>query len=221
MSSAAVVNEMAEARRELAGQYGIHQNAEELIRAHQASIPPDVRAAALKPVDLDATKELDQDSIDLPSGHFVVDAVVREDMISYVADDGTGRWYKGVQPVGAKKSARAKAAVKDSAAEASLRHTVQSEAELRQAALDAQAEIAVKAAEARREAEAESAEQIAKLRAELAQAQEKLDEQAAKEEQKETSEPSRKTGGSRKRSGGRKKSGSSARSRASRKQAEG
>lgn len=219
MSSSAVVSDMAAARRELSGQYGVNANAEELIRTHMASIPPEVRAVAKKPVNQEATKDLDLGDIKVPSGHVVIDAVVRGDEVSYVAETPDGRWYKGVQNPSARSS-------RESAADASIRHSVQSEQQLREATANANAEIALATAEAQRAAEAKHAEELAKLREELAQAQAKLGEKAEKEAEKEAADAgssgSRKTSTARRKTGTakRKTSGAGSRKTQAQKQAE-
>lgn len=80
-----------------AGQYGIHPNAEALLAAHRASIDPALEAALLKPVDAEATADLDPSEIEPAQGGTVQTAVVRGGVIVYVAEAEDGRLYKGVQ----------------------------------------------------------------------------------------------------------------------------
>lgn len=101
-SHAIVEMEMAQARREGNTQYGVHANAEDLIRAHVSSIDPAVRRVSAYPTNAAATATLDKSKIEIPEGGTLIDAAVhgsdpRSMAILYVWERPDGRWAKGVQ----------------------------------------------------------------------------------------------------------------------------
>lgn len=102
-SHAEIEMEMAQARREGNTQYGPYANAEELIRAHIASIDPAVRSAGLKRTNEELTATLDLSQIEVPEGGKLLDAAVhgtdpKDLAIVFVWEDQKdGRAYKGVQ----------------------------------------------------------------------------------------------------------------------------
>jgi hypothetical protein len=154
-------NDMEAARREARGQYGAHANAEELIRAHAATVSPEVRAASMKPVNEDATKELDRSQIEVPNGGKVVDAVVRGNTISFVWEDESGLWHKGATGYDDSYEAPADSLADQVANEQAKQSVVE-----REQSIEWQAETAAKIAEVRAELEAEHAQKLADLRQE-------------------------------------------------------
>lgn len=96
MTHAIIQNDMAAARAELRqGQYGQFQNAEELIRAHYESIPPEVRSAMRKSVNEQATATLDPSTIQVPEGGKLLAAVVRGEYVSFVWENADGQMLHG------------------------------------------------------------------------------------------------------------------------------
>ena len=167
---------------EFVGQYGIHPNAEALLLAHQASLDPALEAALLKPVDAEATAELDLESIEPEQGGKVLDAAVRGGNIVYVAEATDGRYYKGIVPA---EDEEAKAGDPAKAAE---RATTLAETKMAKLSSVANTNIEAKVAEFRAELQAEAAEALASAREEAqGEAQEAIEEaQAASEAQAET-----------------------------------
>lgn len=219
MSNAIIENDMAAARTEARGQYGSHANAEELIRAHAASISPEVRSASRKPLNEEATKSLDRGSIEVPEGGKLVDAVVRGNTISYVWEDANGGWHKGA--TGYDDSYEA--AADDPATQIVHEQTKQQVAE-RDASIDWRAEMDEKLGEMRSELEAEHAQKLADLREEHASEIEKLREEQDKEV--ETKAETKKSGGTSRaktatrRTGGARKKAGTAKSQMARQQNE-
>jgi hypothetical protein len=154
-----------EAEAAFAGQYGIHPNAEALLNAHRANVDPALEAALLKPVDEEATADLDPSEIEPAKGGTVQTAVVRGGVIVYVAEGEDGRLYKGVQAEGHEPpSGDADAAVSQAAATVNAnieKKVAEYRAELNEAAAEAMAgvreEAEAKVVEAA-EAEAAAAE---------------------------------------------------------------
>jgi hypothetical protein len=92
-------NDAQQAGAELQANYGAIPNAEDLIAAHRATVDPHVVAAQLKPVDEEATADLDLKAVDVPEGHKVLTGAVRGDSEIYVVRDDAGGVYKLHQPV--------------------------------------------------------------------------------------------------------------------------
>lgn len=182
MSHAVVQSEMAEARRELRTQYGDFPNAEELIRAHAASISPEVRRVSQIPVNEEATRELDLSTIEAPEGTKVIDAVVRGNAISYVYEDASGQWLRGVQAYD-----ESYAPPSEAEGEALMRRTAMGDVALRQKALDLRAEMQLEMKKLRQELGTKHAEEIAKLREEHAQEVEQLRSDIAQKSEEEQS----------------------------------
>lgn len=87
-------NDSESARRDLASQYGEHASAEGLILEHDSNLDP-VRIAALnKPVDAEATKALDMDSIEPRLGGEVKAAAVRGGVLIVVEETPRGTFEK-------------------------------------------------------------------------------------------------------------------------------
>ena len=147
-----------QAEAAFAGQYGIHPNAEALLAAHRASFDPALEAALLKPVDQEATDELDLSEIEPAQGGKVTAAAVRGGVIVYVAEGEDGRSYKAVQaedhepPVKPADVAVSEAAV---TVNANIEAKV---AEFRESLQEAAAEAMASVREEAQAAEAEAAE---------------------------------------------------------------
>lgn len=204
MSNVVVESEMAEARRELMGQYGSSANAEELILAHRASISPEVQAAAGKAVNLEATKTLDKSKIDVPEGGKLIDAVVRANVISYVWEDSQGYWYKGTQAYDksyespsispGEQAERLSALGLTEQRDEILKHQVETERKV--------AELRADEGEELQKTLAKMQEQMDKLTADLAKEQEKNAKATSSSSSRSSSSRSRKrTGGARASSG--------------------
>lgn len=183
-----LLQEDPQARAEFAGQYGMHPNAEALVLAHQASLDPALEAASLKPVDAEATKELDPSSIEPERGGRVLDAVVRGGVIVYVAEGTDGRSYKGIQaPDDADLP-------QEDPSTAGLRAATKAEAKMAQLAATANANIEAKVAEFRAELQQQAAEALAEeresLQEEAQKAAEEAQEQAEEGEEQSTEPPS-------------------------------
>ena len=159
-----------DARKEFLERYGTLNpdipttNAEELIRAHNASQSKAVAQASLLPQDNEATAELDLEDLSDDAGGNVLAAAVRGNAIVAVVEDANGRTFKTVLPANDKY----KPPAEDPADAAQM--------EQAKADIDLQAELARQ--------RAEFDEKIAEMRAEFEQ---KLGETAA-EKQEEASE---------------------------------
>jgi hypothetical protein len=148
MTSAYVLDETPQSRRELrAGQYGGYDHAEDLIRAHFASIPLEVRTGIRlteNPDALAAASEGDAGSvIAVPDGCSVVDWTVRGSdprhmVLSYIYETPDGRWLHGVQAYDEDtyQSPEETPAQKATRAVAMADHAVKQEAAVARAELD-------------------------------------------------------------------------------------
>jgi hypothetical protein len=159
---------------EFTGQYGIHPNAEALLLAHQAAQDPALEAASRKPVDDEATKELDLSSIEPSGGGKVLDAVVRGNAVVYVAQGPDGRTYKGFEP-----REGYEAPAEDPSA-AGLRAGSKAEMEMARLTAIANTNIEAKVAEFRAELQEQAAEQLASAREEVQSEAEEAAEEAQK-----------------------------------------
>lgn len=108
-------NDSENARRDLAGQYGEHANAEDLINAQDGKFDVELDKALNKPVDPDLTRALDVDSIDSKfDGGIVRSAAVRGGRL-VVVEEHEGTLKKWSEPYGGGNSG-AKQAAKQAAA---------------------------------------------------------------------------------------------------------
>lgn len=171
-SSAYVLDETPAARRELAvSEYGAHQNAEDLIRTHFASIPPEVRSGLRLGENADAlarAKEYDvQDDIEVPEGCRLIDWTVRGQdprrmVVSYVYEDERGTWHHGVQGYGNEYQTPDL-----SPADQALREVAMAEHRTRRAGAELHADQAEAMEAFRKEQEEKFAEKFASLKEEL------------------------------------------------------
>jgi len=174
-----LLQEDTAATAEFQGQYGIHPNAEALLLAHQASLDPALQAALMRPVDAEATAELELSEIEAERGGKVIDAAVRGDAIVYVAEGSDGQLYKAVTPANENYSPPV-----GSATDAAARAATRTEAEMGRAAQVVNANIAAKLEERRAELAAQAGEELAAYREELqGQAEAEVEEAAAAEEE--------------------------------------
>jgi hypothetical protein len=172
-----------QAAREFAAEYGASGNAEELIRAHKASISPEVSAASLRAVNNEATAELDLDSLAKKAGvEEVVAAAVRGNAIVYVDQDGR----KGVLPANDRYRAP-----KESPADAVVREQSAADLEMQDAVTQHRAKLAQQLAEEKERLDAEVAEELQKLREDHA----KRIADAAKDAEKEAEKAAKKGDG--------------------------
>jgi hypothetical protein len=161
-------------------QYGEFQNAEDLIRATQASADPALRRASLSPLDAEATAEAKEDlgaaDFELAEGEKVIDVAVRGNALIGVIEDANGNWRKAV--TGANEDYEPPAltpAEQAAAAQADFDRKLAVEAaRLRQ-------ENEIQLAEMRADLEAQQAEALEKAKAELSKDLESAQEEAAKE----------------------------------------
>jgi len=82
---------------ELKARTGLTPNAEEMIKANQEQITPELRAASNRPIDYEATKEMDEDEAKgflEEEGHEVVSFAVRGPFVVVVAEDEYGHLHK-------------------------------------------------------------------------------------------------------------------------------
>jgi hypothetical protein len=186
MSSAYVIDETPIARQELAsGQYGGHPNAEALIRAHFASISPEVRAGIRLPENADAlaaAKEKDAGSqIEVPEGGSLVDWSVRGSdprhmVLSYVWEDAHGRWHHGVQGYSDDYQGP-----HETAADKTVRETMEYDARAQAKAAETNVQIEEKLAEIRKELAEQQADTLAQMRDEFADSIKQIVADAKKE----------------------------------------
>lgn len=105
-------NDSESARRDLDRQYGEHDSAEGLIRAHEDSWDQEHSAALNKPVDIEATAALDFDAIDPKyKGGIVRTAAVRGGRL-FVIEEAHGtlnKWSEPYKPSAAEKKKAATA----------------------------------------------------------------------------------------------------------------
>jgi peptidoglycan DL-endopeptidase RipA len=170
------------ARAEFTGQYGMHPNAEALVLAHQSSLDPAIEAASLKPVDAEATKELDLSSVEPELGGKVLDAVVRGNAIVYVAEDADGRTYKGLQPTEGYEAPKT-----DPGGEAA-RAASKAAAKMARLSANANANIEAKVAEYRAELQQQAAEALAEASEETQSEAQQAAEEAAEQAEAEAKE---------------------------------
>lgn len=83
-------NDAENAAKELRTQYGDAQNAEELIKARNATRDPDVARASLRPIDQGATDALDLEKLKVGKGERIVAASVRGGVVIAVVEDEDG-----------------------------------------------------------------------------------------------------------------------------------
>lgn len=167
-------NDRAAALRELQGQFGVHQNAEQLLQAHRARRDPAIAAASLKALDAKATDELDLTKIKVPDGHTVEAASVRGGQVLYVAFDPYGNHYKGIEPYEKGKQSGPVESVVDATARAYDSAAV----EIREATVEQVAEVEAKVAEFR-------AKELEKLGKKLRDESEKTTEKTVADAEKE------------------------------------
>lgn len=179
-----------DARREFLERYGTLNpdipttNAEELIRAHNASQSRAVSQASLLPVNGEATAELDLDNVGEEAGGNVIAAAVRGNAIVAVVEDETGRTYKTVVPANDKYVAPAEdpaeaAAMEQAKADIDLQaELARQRAEFDQKIAEMRAEFEEKLGETAQEKQQEASERVAEAAEEAAKQQ----EEAAKAE---------------------------------------
>lgn len=91
-------NDYAAADQEARARFGEYPNAEDVLAAAMASRDRETLAAGLKRPNEEATESLELSKIKVPRNHTVLSATVRGNRVVFVADDGTGRCYKGSTP---------------------------------------------------------------------------------------------------------------------------
>lgn len=174
-----VLDETPQARRELAAsQFAGHANAEDLIRSHFASIPPEVRSGLRLAENPEARKAaIDEDAhkdITVPEGGRLIDWTVRgtdprRQVLSYVWEDGNGKWHHGVQGYGGEYQAP-----DESPADRAMREVAMADHKERTAGAQFNADLEEKLAEYRRELEAKLSEDFAALKDDLVSAVKKI-----------------------------------------------
>lgn len=173
MSSAYVLDETAQARRELRASQlgGQHMNAEDLIRSHFASVSPEVRSGIRlgeNPDALAAAKDADASKqIKVPEGGHLVDWTVRGTdprrmVLSYVWEDEEGRWYHGVQGYNDDYQGPV-----ENDADRATREVAMADHAVRVAGVEGNLDLAEKLEQFRREQEARIGEQFAALKGDL------------------------------------------------------
>lgn len=100
-------NDAQTAAHELADRFGSGAgNAEELIVAHDAARPRELVAASMKPLDEEATAELELDKLKGPNGEPVVSASVRGGEVIVAYEDEDGRLHKALPSLYEEKKSR-------------------------------------------------------------------------------------------------------------------
>lgn len=152
-------------RMAVESQFGPYQNAEELIRSHQASIDPGLRRAGLSRVDEDATAELAKDLKasakkfkDAPAGSTLESVAVRGNAIVGVFATPDGNMVKRV--TGANDKFGSELSPEDKAARAAAL----ADSQVAQETARLRAEVESRVAEARAAAEEELAAELTKIR---------------------------------------------------------
>jgi hypothetical protein len=182
--------------------FGVHGNAEDLIRAHNLRRNPALARVQMSQIDAEATKKLldgeneDGNGLDelteqlrgdnaIESYETVLEAVVRGNAITGVVDDGRGNWRK-FGPVGAND--RYKPPVLTAEQEAD-RARAEADRQVAEETRRLRAEAERKIAKARVEAEAEVSEALAKIREDAeARVQEAADDAAEAEAERENAD---------------------------------
>lgn len=172
-------------RMAVESQFGPYQNAEELIRSHQASIDPGLRRAGLSRVDEEATAKLTEDMAatakkfkDAPAGSELESVAVRGNAIVGVFSTPDGSLVKRV--MGANDKFGRELTPADKAARASA----QADAQVAQETARLRADVEARVAEARAEAEEQLAAELEKIQEQAQKDVEKAQEAAAKEAEK-------------------------------------
>lgn len=173
------LDETPQARAELrAGQYAGHANAEDLIRSHFASIPPEVRSGLRKAENVALLAQAKDDDagaeIEVPDGCELIDWTIRGDdprhtVISYVYETPDGRWLHGVQGYGDRYTDPA-----ESPADKALREVAMHDAKVREVGIATNAEIEKRLAEHRDELNVQFGERFDALKSDLTDALEGL-----------------------------------------------
>lgn len=171
------------------GQYGIHPNAEALLAAHRANLDPALEAASLKPINNEATAELDLSKIKPERGGTVLAASVRGNAIVYVAEGTDGREYKGIEPYEGRTLATS-----ETPEAAAHRAALREETKFSEVANRVNANVEAKVEEFRRELAAEAAEVLADEREKLHKEASKAADSAQKEAEKEQKAAAKKVG---------------------------
>lgn len=150
------------------GQYGGHQNAEDLIRAHFASLSPELRSGLRlreNPNALAAAKDADAgDEIEVPDGGRLIDWTVRGSdprrmVLSYVYEAADGSWHHGVQPYNTDEYE----APAESAGDRAMRETALHDARVKTTAADLQADLDARLEKFKAEQQEEIAERFKEL----------------------------------------------------------
>lgn len=173
MSSAYVLDETAQARRELRASQlsGQHLNAEDLIRSHFASVSPEVRSGIRLNENADAlaaARDAEADKqIQPPDGGTVISWTVRGTdqrrmVLSYVWEDEEGRWHHGVQGYNDNYQGPV-----ESDADRATREVAMADHAVRLAGVEGNLNLAEKMEEFRREQEVKIGEAFAALKDDL------------------------------------------------------
>lgn len=202
------LTEVESVRQEAAGQYGGLQDAAAFQEAHRASLSPDVEAASLRRINqgetdkVQADLSLAQDKIDAEYGegaYRVLDAVVRGDALSVIAEDHYGR----PQHVVVGWTNRWRSIVPDNA---DARANAEAESRRGLLGAEARAEVARQVEEARVQIMEEVSKKFAQASDKVTEARDqKLDEVAEHREQQASEESgAAASSGSRRKPGARK-----------------
>lgn len=154
-------------RQSVESQYGTYQNAEDLIRSHQATIDPSLRRAGLSQIDGKATEKLREEGLDKVGKRFkdaprdaeLVDFAVRGNALVGVFLDANGTYHKAVTGANDRYTE-----AQEAGDQALLRARARADQRVAEETARLNAEVEERVAEARAEAEAKVSSELAKIR---------------------------------------------------------